>query len=457
MNNEGKFKQRNGELYMKYLKKVQLMLMTVLMLLSVLACTHAVYGVDYLPYNDPGQFVKMSDKPVPVIIKFPNGLTKLVNIIYYNGRICMPLVSTLDNMGAELDRKNQYSYKITYEDKTVWVPVKPADSNRCVMVYKDGTGYISMYSLLEPLGLTPVFEPEKNKITIYKKDNNMTNEQLERSIGTSPAYIRLEDIMADGVDKNPSYTAERLEKLMYMAEYLYLRGQEYYIAWIPVYKNPATGCTNNISLDYNLYNSCFVYTLDYMIDHGGHIGLHGYTHQYGSDKSAGGYEWGDKTPYSFREQQQRMINAKIVASRLGYEPEFFEFPHYGATEEQLRMAEHYFDVIYQAYPKQSVMNIITYTDTSEGKRVYYIPTPADYVYHVADGDNAVARLRSSASKGHAVSIFYHPTLDLRERDYMQVASNDNKMVRTWYLSEEAILTKLVNNIREMGFRFTHIN
>ena len=59
----------------------------------------------------------------------------------------------------------------------------------------------------------------------------MPNIQLAKTTATKSAYIRLEDIVADGMDTTaePNYTIENLEKLRYTAEYLYTKGEQYYI------------------------------------------------------------------------------------------------------------------------------------------------------------------------------------------------------------------------------------
>jgi hypothetical protein len=119
------------------------------------------------------------------------------------------------------------------------------------------------------------------------------------------------------------------------------------------------------------------------------------------------------------------------------------------------MAEHYFRVIYQSYPRKDVQNIVTYTRTSEGKNVYYIPTPADYVYHVSDCENMLQRLRNSAAKKQAVSLFYHPTLDIKEREFMVLRTDDVQMTRSWALAGESVLARLVNGVNDMGYSFTY--
>jgi hypothetical protein len=268
----------------------------------------------------------------------------------------------------------------------------------------------------------------------------------------SKAYIRLEDIVADGLkpDGTGNYSVNMVEKLKYTAEYLYLRNQQYYIAWIPVYADPAENYWNDVSKDYNLYNSYFLYVMDYMVDHNGHLGLHGYTHQYGNDESAVGLEWGKGTPFNFNEQQRRMRAAKDTCRKLGYSEEFFEFPHYEATNEQLLMAEYYFDKIFQSYPDDKFTYNLTYT-TRSGKTVYYLPTPAEYVYYKRDY-GIFDRLENSFNKGYTISLFYHPKID---EEKFEAKSVDGK--RVWTYSIDGSLPQIVNYVTNRGYAFSHLN
>ena len=221
------------------------------------------------------------------------------------------------------------------------------------------------------------------------------------------------------------------------------------MAWIPVYADPAAAYWNDVSSDTGLYNSYFLYVMDYIADHGGHIGLHGYTHQYGDTVSGEGWEWGSNTLYGTNDQQRRMILAKQAAAKLGYKTEFFEFPHYGATTSQLLMAEHYFDVIYQSFPNESRKNVLTYTERS-GKKVYYIPTPAGYVANTED-NSIFDKIDQCSKNGCTMSLYYHPVID---RDMISVSIKEDKII--WYYSPNGKLPQIVNKITEMGYRFSDL-
>lgn len=402
----------------------------------------AVYAASYQPYVAPA--VSYNVQKSEVNIQFPEGNT--TNAVFCNGRLCVPAEEGAKLMGGKLEKQGE-TYRITVGDKTLDF-VESKESNRPVFFDNGGVPYISLYELITPFEYEMLADIEKNSAQIIKEAPSEEQYYVaEKQKGR--AYIRLEDIVADGLDDNGNYKADMLEKLKYTAEYLYMNDQQYYIAWVPLYANPKANYWNDVSKKYNLYNSYFVYVLDYMVDHNGHLGLHGYTHQYANDISCIGHEWGKNTPLSVDEQQRRMRAAKELCARLGYKEEFFEFPHYSATNEQLLMAEYYFDIIYQGFPDYKLANCMTETARS-GKRVLYIPTPADYVHFKRDYA-IIQRLDNAISKGYLVSMYFHPKID------------DNKFiietvdgVRTWKYDKESCLPTLIEHITKKGYRFASI-
>ena len=398
--------------------------------------------VPYTEYKDPE--ISYNIVKAGVSIKFPLGETS--DTLFCNGRLSVPLAEGVKLMGGRLNSVAR-GYNIAVDDKNHFVSSE-VTSNRPLIFIFNNTEYISLYNITEPFGYEVLVNIENNGAEILKEECSDKELYTFAENGTKEAYLRLEDIVADGLKpgEKGNYTVDMLEKLKYTAEYLYYGNQEYYIAWIPVYAYPAANYWNDVSKDYNLYNSYFLYVLDYMVDHKGHIGLHGYTHQYGDEESAIGYEWGEYTPYNISEQSRRMAKAKEACRKLGYVEEFFEFPHYGATNEQMLMAEYYFDAVYQSYPDEKLTNYATYT-TRSGKKVYYIPTPADYVHFKRDV-SIFERIKESVDKGYTLSLFFHPVID---EVHIEVETKDNK--RVWSYSDEGSLPGIVNYIKELGYSF----
>lgn len=415
----------------------------IIILLAVLILSVQNTGAaQYLPYTEPAPETKIQN--TVVMTNYRNEKTVRTDAIFCSGRLCLPLEEAVSYMGGEYKKANNV-YSITIDKKRTFIGLSCGKVPEIVI--NNGKEYISLYKLTDYFGYSVSIDITKNRIDILR--SRCTSTPVSKSTGGKRACIRLEDIMADGMDSavEPKYDASMLEKLRLTAQYLWERGQEYYIAWIPVYANPSHQYWNDLSRDFNLYNAYFLYVLDYMTEHGGHIGLHGYTHQYGNIISGDGWEWGKNTPYGLADQQKRMILAKQTAVKLGYNAEFFEFPHYGATDAQLLMAEQYFDAIYQSFPRNDVKDIITYTMRS-GKTVYYIPTPAGYVRNTED-KNIFERISDTHRKGLEMSLYYHPVLD---KNYISVNTQGNE--RVWYYSPNGMLPQIVDRVTGLGYSFT---
>lgn len=398
---------------------------------------------DYIEYVAPE--INYNIKEANVNVNFSGGA--ISDTVFCNGRLCVPLIEGVKVMNAQIVSIGT-GYRISCEGEKTFVN-SIITSNRPYIFTYNNKEYISVYELINPFGYGLVADLNNNSAQVLKSEFD-SSEILISQNNSKEAYIRLEDIVADGLKPGTkgNYTVDMLEKLKFTAEYLYNNNQEYYIAWIPVYASPADNYWNDVSQEYNFYNSYFLYVIDYMVDHNGHLGLHGYTHQYGNDESAIGYEWGEDTPYNEYEQQRRMVAAKENCHKLGYNDEFFEFPHYGATDAQMRMAEYYFDAIYQPYPENNLYNYITYT-TRSGKMVYYIPTPADYVHFKRDS-SIFDRIKSSVDNGYTLSLFYHPVID--ENQFNAETVNG---VRKWTYSQGGSLPEILSYITKLGFKFSN--
>lgn len=149
-------------------------------------------------------------------------------------------------------------------------------------------------------------------------------------------YIRLEDIhpMAD------------LNKLIAIGEYLHKKNIPFMMALIPVYINNDNGTMITIS-DVPKFGE----VIRYMVDLGGSVVLHGYTHQYIGYESGEGYEfWNgvDNKPLDLDINEwidQRIPKALDECVDNGIYPLAFEVPHYAISQEGYRGLASYFSVI----------------------------------------------------------------------------------------------------------------
>jgi uncharacterized protein YdaL len=156
------------------------------------------------------------------------------------------------------------------------------------------------------------------------------------------AIIRLEDV-------NPTSSPEVLRRI---ADYLSAEEVPFLISVIPVYADPLGAYNNGVPKRLSVSQSPeFQNTLEYLIDKGGQIVLHGYTHQYGalpnpsSGASADDYEFlrvtldgnGRIAEYqpvaedSYQWARSRVNGALRELSRAGFRAAAWATPHYAAS------------------------------------------------------------------------------------------------------------------------------
>ena len=310
-------------------------------------------------------------------------------------------------------------------------------------------GHISLVDITRRYRLSINISQENNRIDLY----NMQTATAQPSSGSRNAYIRWEDVMANGLNAqgkpiaNATYSSQNLEKLRFMGQHMATSGQQFYVAWIPVYVNPAAGVTNDVSRNPCLYNADFIYTLDYLRMCGGHIVLHGYTHQQFNTASSVGNEFGADSEFSQTQMAGRMDKAMMLSARLGFEADCFEFPHYSSTAASRALAEERFDVIYQAAEGHSSQ---PYTVARGQRRIVYLPTPADYIHSRYDTEY-LNRINQVHTNGALMSLFYHPTLDF---SYISV-STVNGVRQCRMSSNDVILLKVTAHISNLGYSFQH--
>ncbi|MGE4548519.1 MAG: DUF2334 domain-containing protein [Intestinibacillus sp.] len=302
-----------------------------------------------------------------------------------------------------------------------------------------GETYISLNDAAETLGLWPVFDTDAREITLCRA----MPRRAPAEMAAGAAYLRLEDIVADyGISGRFDDTG--LEQLRAQADYLYRNGASYYIAWIPVYVNPQEGIINDLTRNYSFYNAQFLYTLDYMVGHGGILVAHGLTHQHGDEISADGTEFGEASPFDDTEMRRRMEEIRTIADTLGYQVDAFEFPHYASTLAQERIAAQYFRVIYQQDRQKQPFGRVERENVS-GQQVIYVPTPQDYVRSEERGQEMLAAIRRTP-QGQLVSLFFHPSLD---RSRLTLATTADG-VRVYSYSADGFLPQLITLLRAKG-------
>ena len=314
------------------------------------------------------------------------------------------------------------------------------------MQYGSEGAYIALSDAAKlcPLGVS--FRDEDSSVRLYRLADPGWSVTVSPS-GAGRAYIRLEDIMADG-GINGRFTHENLNRLRMFGAYLRDHTDAFYIAWIPLYVNPGKEIRNDISRDESFYNADFVFTLDCLVADGGKIGLHGLSHQHGDEVSADGYEFGDSIVYTREEVMDIFRQAENICARMGYTYSFFEFPHYAASNPQKQLAEEHFDMVYQQYSDDDTTGRIV-TRSFGDHTCLWVPTPADCVRNAYDSAGITQRLTAAYEAGKEVSLYFHPAMDNRS---MTVRIQDDVM--TWeYDEQNGILAAIIRLTDSWGFRF----
>ena len=301
----------------------------------------------------------------------------------------------------------------------------------------DNSTYLSMIDLTASFNLAASWDYDKKTLNFYKVKKELPHES--RSHNRRPALIRLEDVSAGATYTN----SESLEKLRIISDYLYSKDVPFHIAWIPRYMNPEKGIDNDLLKVYSLSNVDFIYTMDYMISRGGIVGLHGYTHQYGSEQSAIGSEFGDKACSNLEETKNRIEAAIATAKALNIPYEFFESPHYRSTKEQQQTVfENYFDYIFE--PSKTLFNNKPALSKSNSRTVY-VPAPLGYVHDDNDIDDMINRIKTKP-KDYIAAMFYHPLIEFKF-----ITLTKHQGYTEYEYSQDSILHKLLNCLKDEGY------
>lgn len=322
--------------------------------------------------------------------------------------------------------KNFSSYKL----------VKP-------FIFKDNVLYISAFDFTRLFNLKLNWDIDKKELSFYmNKDASNDTPKAENENG-KPAFIRLEDIAAGERYSN----AEALEKLRTVCDFLYSQNVPFGIAWVPRYIEPPEKIDNDLSTNYSMYNCDFIYTLDYLQSKNGILGLHGYTHQTGNDISLAGIEFDNRHSNTPKETRERVEAAITAAHKLGFDPAFFESPHYGANKMQHNIMAEYFNIIYEPYG--NAKSVIT--QNIKGKKVIYVPAPLEYI----EGSKSVPIIENKVSnlkQNELCSFFCHPAIEFND---IKITSEQNGYHDDSY-NDTSILHTLIKFIKDKGYTFKSV-
>ncbi len=410
--------------------------------------------------NNVAEFKGLNMKKDNIAMKFENkGLQLTLPIYIENNRYYLPISEIVKKLNGKVSIKESSIFLHLQENNiiinadTLKFTVNNKEYNlKKNVIIMDNIVYASMFDFTRMFNLKTHWDTENKIINFY---NNKDKTFLVKDQNNSKkALIRLEDITAGGIYAS----SESMEKLRIVSDYLYEENIPFHVAWIPRYVKPANNIDNDISQNYSMSNADFIFTLDHFTDKGGIIGLHGYTHQYGSSESVDGLEFHtgkrDSIPADEEYAKERVNKAINASKKLDIECDFFEVPHYGILKKQLGVLEEKFKYIYEPYSENG--GITEYKSiiktNRNGKTTLYIPTPLDYVDGKSDCSNMLKKIEN-IDKNLLGSFFYHPYIEFED-----IKINIGEDGYPYYsYSEQSVLHKIIKKFKDEKYKFYKIS
>lgn len=385
--------------------------------------------------------------PVDFIYK-NNNMSFKESVLYKNNRIYISISDFIKYFTTSIENEDGSIIKIG-DDIEIDTDKKIINKNdkeiqlRGDLFNKDDNYYMSLFDLCVVFNLNTYWDYDNNKIYFDEKiKNKKVTSNEDRS--DKKGYIRFEDFTAGDVYLNKG----SLEKVRLITDYMKINNESFSISWVPRYINNDNNIDNDISEKESMINANFVFTLDYIINNGGNIGLHGYTHQYNNTNSISGVEFGKEGCNNLNIARERVEKAIIIANKLNIPISYWETPHYKTTEEEQRIFEEYFNKIYEPaigiYNKKIIVS-------KNNQLTKYIPTPLGYV----DDDNGegVMERMKNVKENEEFSLFYHLSIEIKSID---ISINDDGHILYKY-DNESVLKNIVKLSRKLGYRFNNIN
>lgn len=305
--------------------------------------------------------------------------------------------------------------------------------------------YLGCFLVLTALIIFFVFRHSQTQaFPIYQNDASWEEK-------SKMALIRLEDVSLGTYN-----TRESLDKLEAIADYLYQEGVPFQVSLIPVYKDPGQNVEISIGDTGNPQVRDFIKTIQYLQSKGGKIGLHGYTHQYQKDVTGSGFEFMDKGTLIYAKPDyagERAVQALELMDKAGIPVDYWETPHYTASQEQYRALSKYFGLIYDPNPvDKKFKNISSWDSTgSDNESAIFVPAPLLNITSEKDLNRILTQLDKNDPVMLA-SFFFHPWLEFKSMYKMKA-----KEGYEFYAYEtDSYLHRLIGGFKERGYRFISV-
>ena len=395
--------------------------------------------------------IKFADRPVTQVNGVSLNILNESNItnvpmLLKSQRYYIPLNFICSKLNYTLNTSNN-SILLSNTDNKISLTENSYDKNsrtgslRGNLINSNGTYYISISDIEELFDLIAVFDFKNNNISLL--DSNVkAPEDSSVLYSDKVALIRLEDFGCGDyytIDKNQT-------KVKCMADLMYSEGMKFHVSWIPRFKDPTNNIDDDLLTNDNITNVAFVNLLDYLINKGGEIGLHGYTHQHDNEKSGYGEEMSKDINNTIPETRAIIENGIDTASALNIPISYYESPHYQDTVLQQKVIEDYFQFIYEASASGNSPNNIYKSDTNH----LFVPTPLGYV-HDSDPSSIINGLNND-NPDVLHSFYYHPFVELA---HINFNTNNNKLNVTF--DKNSPLQQIVKTLTSDGYNTVHID
>ncbi|PRR79981.1 DUF2334 domain-containing protein [Clostridium vincentii] len=395
-------------------------------------------------YKSESNFSKMTVSEVSdVFISVLGTKLNTETILYKSQRYYIPLeliCSTLNySLSTESDSliiSNQDSNYIISNDECIIDGI--TYQLRGGIITQNNSNYISISDIEYIFNLIANFDFDNREVSLLLPSSYSNIPETQPSQGKI-ALIRLEDFSAsDSMLLNINQL-----KFKAIGQFLNSQGMKFHIAWVPRYKCPSDNIDNDLLSNYSMNNVGFINLLDYLINKGGQVGLHGYDHQSEDQTSLNGIELSWKYHSSESETRQVIENSIDSAIALNIPYTFFESPHYRATCSQKKIVEEYFQYLYE--PKNPLIYHKLYKDNEN----LYIPTPLSYVKNL--DVSYIEKELSNPRPGELSSLYYHPTLEL---DFINIIPSNNTF--EFEYCDNSPLQKIVKSIKANDYVTIHV-
>ena len=396
--------------------------------------------------------IKFSDRPVTQINDVSLSVLDGTNInnvpiILKAQRYYIPVNFISKKLNYTLDTSNNSLILSNTNDKIIltedsYEKNSQKGSLRGNILSYNNTYYISISDIEQLFDLIAIFDFQNKKINLIKNDVKAPDE-TSVLYNDKIALIRFEDFgcgYSNIVDKNQT-------KVKIMANLLYSNGMKYHISWIPRFIVPSTNFDNDLLTTDNIVNVGFVNLLDYMINRGGEIGLHGYTHQSGNDASGTGEEM-SKDINSTEAETRAVIEKGIdTASALNIPISYYESPHYRDTTDQKKIISEYFQFIYEPYDYTNRNNIYKTDDYH-----LFVPTPLGRIADPAGDTQHMIDQFNNFTPNMLHSLYYHPSIEI---EYINFDMSNNKLNINY--NPDSPLQRIVKTLKADDYSTLHID